>query len=56
MKTDRENYARFSVKISNAEIKEKLRILQIEKGIPLNGFIIQCIAEKLRKLGYKIKL
>lgn len=56
MKSDREGTSRFSVIISNAEIVEKLRILQIEKGISMNGFIIQAIAEKLRRLGYKVNI
>jgi len=55
MKPQRIGKSRFGVKISNAEIVKKMRILQIEKGISINGFIIQAIAEKLRKLGYRIK-
>lgn len=55
MKSDREGNSRFSVQISNAEIVEKMRILKVEKGISMNGFIVQAIAEKLRRLGYKIK-
>ena len=55
MKTDKIGTSRFSVKISNAEIVEKLRILQVERGISMNNFIIRAIAEKLRKLGYKVE-
>lgn len=55
MKADREGYSRFYVQISNAEIVEKLRVLQVERGISMNNFIIRAIAEKLRKLGYKVE-
>lgn len=55
VKADRPGYSRFSIQISNAEIIEKLKILQIENGISLNDFITKAIAEKLRKLGYKVK-
>lgn len=40
------------VDVTDAEIIEKLDILRLERGISSNSFIIQAIAEKLRKEGY----
>lgn len=40
------------VKVTDAEILEKLEILRLEHGISTNSFIIQAIAEKLQKEGY----
>lgn len=46
------DYVSIGVKISNAEIIEKLTILQLEYGISSNSFIIRSIAEKLKREGY----
>ena len=40
------------VKVTDAEILEKLEILRLERGISTNSFIIQAIAEKLQSEGY----
>lgn len=40
------------VKVSNAEINEKLDILRLERGISSNSFIIGAIVEKLQREGY----
>lgn len=40
------------VDVRDAEIVEKLDILRLERGISSNSFIIQSIAEKLRRDGY----
>lgn len=40
------------VKVTDAEILSKLEILRLERGISSNSFIIQAIAEKLRREGY----
>ena len=43
---------RIGVKVTDTEIVEKLEILRLERGISSNSFIINAIAEKLRKDGY----
>ena len=40
------------IKVSDAEIIDKLNILRLERGISSNSFIIAAIAEKLRREGY----
>ena len=45
-------YAEIRVDVKDAEIVEKLDILRLERGISSNSFIIQAIAEKLRREGY----
>lgn len=40
------------VDVKDAEIVKKLDILRLERGISSNSFIIQAIAEKLRREGY----
>jgi len=40
------------VKVSSAEINEKLDILRLERGISSHSFIISAIVEKLMREGY----
>lgn len=47
-----DEFVSIGVKVSNAEILEKLDILRLECGISSNSFIIQAIAEKLQREGY----
>ena len=46
------DYIEVRVDVKDAEIVEKLDILRLERGISSNSFIIQAIAEKLRREGY----
>ena len=46
------DYIEVRVDVKDAEIIEKLDILRLERGISSNSFIIQAIAEKLRREGY----
>ena len=46
------DYMEVRVDVKDAEIVEKLDILRLERGISSNSFIIQAIAEKLRREGY----
>ena len=46
------DYIEVRVDVKDAEIAEKLDILRLERGISSNSFIIQAIAEKLRREGY----
>ena len=46
------DYIEVRVDVKDAEIVEKLDILRLEHGISSNSFIIQSIAEKLRREGY----
>lgn len=46
------DYIEVRVDVKDAEIIEKLDILRLERGIPSNSFIMQAIAEKLRREGY----
>lgn len=46
------DYIEVRVDVKDAEIMEKLDILRLERGISSNSFIIQAIAEKLRREGY----
>lgn len=46
------DFVHVGVKITSAEILEKLEILRLERGISTNSFIIQAITEKLRREGY----
>lgn len=47
-----EDFIIIGVKVTNAEIIEKLDILRLERGISIRSFIIQSIAEKLKREGY----
>ena len=47
-----DEFMQIVVKVSNAEILEKLKILRLERGISNNSFIIASIAEKLKREGY----
>ncbi len=46
------DYIEVRVDVKDAEIIEKLDILRLERGISSNSFIMQAIAEKLRREGY----
>ena len=46
------DYIEVRVDVKDAEIVEKLDILRLERGISSNSFIIQAIAETLRREGY----
>lgn len=46
------DYLSLGVKLTDAEIIEKLEILRLEKGISTHSFVIKSITEKLRKEGY----
>ena len=46
------DYIEVRVDVKDAEIVEKLDILRLERGISSNSFIMQAIAEKLRREGY----
>lgn len=45
-------FVSIGVKVTDAEILEKLEILRLERGISSNSFIVQAIAEKLYRCGY----
>lgn len=49
---NKKDFMEVRVDITDAEIIDKLDILRLERGISTTSFIIQAIAEKLRKEGY----
>lgn len=47
-----DKFMSIGVKVTDAEILTKLEVLRLERGISSSAFIINAIAEKLRREGY----